>query len=164
MAKLEHPVVLGERSAMTSEAKTLETTEVKTVNVEADAPVVEVKMESGPLATASSPAQSSSELQEILAQVKEYLSLDVLNELFNEYRQPILVTGLVVGGLVTVKVALAILGAINEIPLLAPTFEMVGIGYSAWFLYRYVLKASTREELSERFQNVKRDVVGKLEE
>ncbi len=149
---------------MSSEAKTLETPEVQTVNVDADAPTVEVKMESGPLATAAGAPQSSSEWQEMLAQVKDYLSLDVINELFNEYRQPIIVTGLVVGGLVTVKVALAILGAINEIPLLAPTFEMVGIGYSAWFLYRYVLKASTREELSASLNEVKRDVLGKLED
>ncbi len=149
---------------MSSETETLETTEVKTVSVDADVPVVEVKMESGPLATASGVPQSTSDWQEMLAQVKDYLSLDVINELFNEYRQPIIVTGLVVGGLVTVKVALAILAAINEIPLLAPTFEMVGIGYSAWFLYRYVLKASTREELGESLKEVKRDVLGKLEE
>ena len=149
---------------MSSETETFETTEVSTVSVEADVPVVEVKMESGPLATASGVPQSTSEWQEILAQVKDYLSLDVINELFNEYRQPIIVTGLVIGGLVTVKVALAILGAINEIPLLAPTFEMVGIGYSFWFVYRYVLKASTREELSQGFNEVKRDVLGKLEE
>jgi len=149
---------------MSPEAKTFETTEVKTVSVESDAPVVEVKMESGPLATASGAPQGSSEWQEILAQVKDYLSLDVINELFREYRQPIIVTGLVISSLVTVKVALAILGAINEIPLLAPTFEMVGIGYSGWFLYRYILKASTREELGKNFKEVKRDVLGKLEE
>jgi esterase/lipase len=149
---------------MSPETKTLETTNVQTINMETDAPVVEVKMESGPLATAATTPQGSSEWQEMLAQVKDYLSLDVINELFNEYRQPILVTGLVIGGLVTVKVALAILAAINEIPLLAPTFEMVGIGYSAWFLYRYVLKASTREELSKNLDAVKRDVLGRLED
>lgn len=149
---------------MSPETQTLETTEVKNANLDADAPVVEVKMESGPLAAATGVPQSTSEWQEILAQVKDYLSLDVINELFNEYRQPIIVTGVVIGGLVTVKVALAILGAINEIPLLAPTFEMVGIGYSAWFLYRYVLKASTREELGKNLKEVKRDVLGKLED
>ena len=149
---------------MSPETKTMETTDIKTVSPETDSPVVEVKMESGPLATASTAPQSSTEWQEMLAQVKDYLSLDVINELFNEYRQPIIVTGVVIGGLVTAKVALAILSAINEIPLLAPTFEMVGIGYSAWFLYRYVLKASTREELSKNLDAVKRDVLGKFED
>lgn len=146
---------------MSPETQTLETTDVQ---VDSGSPVVEVKMESGPLAAASAPSQSSSEWQEILAQIKEYLSLDVINELFTEYRQPILVTGVVLGSFVTLKVALAVLGAINEIPLLAPTFEMVGIGYSAWFLYRYVLKASTREELSKNFKEVKRDVLGRFED
>jgi len=148
---------------MSPEAKTFETTEVKTVSVEPTAPVVEVKMESGPLATASGAPQDSSEWQEILAQIKDYLSLDVINELFQEYRQPIIVTGLIISSLVTVKVALAVLGAINEIPLLAPIFEMVGIGSSGWFLYRYLLKASTREELGESFKKVKSDVLGDAE-
>ncbi|NJN31371.1 MAG: hypothetical protein HC824_13800 [Synechococcales cyanobacterium RM1_1_8] len=149
---------------MSPDIETLETTEVQTLSVESESPVVEVKLESGPLATASQTTQDSSEWQEILDQVKEYLSLGVLKELFQEYRQPILVTGLVIGGLVTLKVALAVLSAINEIPLMAPAFEMVGIGYSAWFLYRYVLKASTREELSKNFKEVRRDILGRLED
>ena len=61
---------------------------------------------------------------------------------------------------VTVKVVLAILDALNDIPLLAPTFELIGIGYSAWFVYRYLLKVETREELGQEIQAITSQVVG----
>lgn len=156
---------------MSPETQTLEASNVQVSDAQVSdaqvshaSPVVEVKVESGPLAAPSSAPQNNTEWQEILAQIKEYLSLDAINEILSDYRKPILATGVVLGSLVTLKVALAVLGAINEIPLMAPTFEMVGIGYSAWFLYRYILKASTREELSKNFNAVKRDVLGRFED
>jgi hypothetical protein len=56
---------------------------------------------------------------------------------------------------------LAVLDAINDIPLLSPVFELVGIGYTAWFVYRYLLKVETRKELGEEFKSLKGQVVGK---
>jgi hypothetical protein len=56
---------------------------------------------------------------------------------------------------------LAVLDAINDIPLLAPVFELVGIGYTAWFVYRYLLKVETRKELATEFESLKGQVVGK---
>uniref|UniRef100_A0ACD5GQJ7 CAAD domain-containing protein n=1 Tax=Desertifilum tharense IPPAS B-1220 TaxID=1781255 RepID=A0ACD5GQJ7_9CYAN len=53
-----------------------------------------------------------------------------------------------------------VVDAINDIPLLAPFFELVGIGYSAWFVYRYLRLASTRQELANKIQGLKDDVVG----
>ncbi len=64
------------------------------------------------------------------------------------------------GSIVGVKVLLAILDALNDIPLVAPTFELIGIGYSAWFVYRYLLKASTRKELTTEITTLKSQVVG----
>ncbi|PMB15699.1 hypothetical protein CEN47_27330, partial [Fischerella thermalis CCMEE 5319] len=64
-----------------------------------------------------------------LATLPEYLG-----SFFNKYRQPLVTIGLIVGAIVAVKVVLAILDALNDIPLVAPTFELIGIGYSAWFV------------------------------
>jgi CAAD domains of cyanobacterial aminoacyl-tRNA synthetase len=69
--------------------------------------------------------------------------------------------GLIVGLIVGVKLTLAILSAINEIPLLSPTFELVGIGYTSWFVYRYLLQASTRKELTDEIDSFKSEVLGK---
>jgi len=53
-----------------------------------------------------------------------------------------------------------VLDSINDIPLLAPVFELVGIGYTAWFVYRYLLKVETRKELAQEFNSLKGEVVG----
>ena len=86
---------------------------------------------------------------------------DYVGKFFGQYQQPIVSIGLVVTGVITVKVLLAVLDALNDVPLVAPTFELIGIGYSVWFVYRYLLKASSRQELSEEITTLKSQVVGK---
>ena len=68
--------------------------------------------------------------------------------------------GLIVGLIVGIKLTLAVLSAVNEIPLLAPTFELVGIGYTVWFVYRYLLQASTRKELTDEIDSFKSEIFG----
>ncbi|MBW4654854.1 MAG: CAAD domain-containing protein [Kaiparowitsia implicata GSE-PSE-MK54-09C] len=85
---------------------------------------------------------------------------DYLSGFFGEYRRPIVTIGLIVAAIITVKLTLAVLGSVNDVPLLAPTFELIGIGYSAWFIYRYLLKASNRKELASDFNSLKSQVLG----
>jgi threonine/homoserine/homoserine lactone efflux protein len=61
---------------------------------------------------------------------------------------------------VTVKVTLALLDALDDIPLIAPTLELIGLAYTTWFVYRYLLSAASRQELSQDFQNLKEQVFG----
>jgi hypothetical protein len=96
-----------------------------------------------------------SQISEFLAQLPEYIG-----RFFNEYKQPIITVGLILAAIITVKVVLAVLDALNDIPLLAPTFELVGIGYSVWFVNRYLLQASKRQELSQELQSLKKQVIG----
>lgn len=145
---------------MSSEAKSPEEATTVKVVAEKSTPAVEVKMESGPLATVPNLPESSSEWQKSLDQVLEYASLDVLVGFFNTYRQPLTTLGIIIAGLVSLKVALAIVSALNEIPLLSPTFEGIGIGYTGWFIYRYLLKASNRSELSKDFEVFKKEIMG----
>ncbi|MGG6294716.1 CAAD domain-containing protein [Leptolyngbya sp. AN02str] len=114
------------------------------------------------MSTFSSDSQAGEQWKQItdkatalLADLPEYVT-----SFFGEYRRPIVTIGLIAGAIVAVKLTLAILGSINDIPLLAPSFELIGIGYSAWFIYRYLLKASNRKELSEDFNSLKSQVLG----
>ena len=128
----------------------------------ADAPTVETStVAGGSLAPASAEA-GSPEYQELLEQVYSFLSNipEFIGKIYGEYRQPIVTVGLIIVALVSVKLLLAILGAINEVPLLAPTFELVGMGYSGWFIYRYLLRASSRQELGSEFNTLKDQVLG----
>ncbi|MGK7938524.1 MAG: CAAD domain-containing protein [Xenococcaceae cyanobacterium] len=100
---------------------------------------------------------------EFFDQAKDFLVQlpDDLGKFFSQYQEPLKIIALILAGGVTVKIAFAILDAINDIPLLAPLFELVGIGYTGWFVYRYMLKESTRQELGTELDALKTQVLGK---
>ncbi len=62
---------------------------------------------------------------------------------------------------VAVRVILAVLAAINDFPLLSPLFELIGLGYTSWFVYRYLWKESSRKELKDEFEVLKSQVMGR---
>lgn len=49
---------------------------------------------------------------------------------------------------------------LNKLPLLPSLFELVGFGYSVWFIYRYLLLADTRKELINGINAWKQKVFG----
>ncbi len=118
--------------------------------------------EVAPLAKLPPAIQSDEQWQQIGSQISAFLAQlpDYLGRFFNDYKQPLITVGLILAAIVSVKVVLAVLSALNDIPLLSPTFELVGIGYSVWFVNRYLLKSSNRQELSQEIQAIKEQVVG----
>ena len=73
---------------------------------------------------------------------------------FNQSKQLITSVGLIIATAIALKVVLAVMNALNGIPLLESTFELIGIGYSAWFVSRYLLKSSNRQELAQKVDGV----------
>lgn len=118
--------------------------------------------EPAPLAKLPPAPQTDEQWRKVGTQVSSFLAElpDYIGRIFNEYKQPIIVVGLILAAIVTLRVVLAVLDALNGIPLLAPTFELIGIGYSAWFVNRYLLKASKRQELAQEIQGLKQQVIG----
>lgn len=100
--------------------------------------------------------------QEYVDLALEYLARipDYIGSFFADYKQPLTTIGLFIAGIITVKITLAVLDAINDIPLLAPILELVGLAYTSWFVYRYLWKASSREELLTEFEALKDQIVG----
>ncbi|MFM2430583.1 MAG: hypothetical protein RLZZ511_1796 [Cyanobacteriota bacterium] len=86
---------------------------------------------------------------------------NILGNFFNEYKRPIKIAGIAIGAGVGVKLTLALLASLNEIPLIQPGLELIGLFYSLWFAYRYILKADNRQELSELYDGLKNQVLGK---
>ena len=118
----------------------------------------------GAITTITPPKPSPDQAwQEWVQPVSDFLSKlpDYVGGFFQSYQQPLITLALLLSGVITVKVTLAVLDAINDIPLLAPVFELVGIGYTAWFVYRYLLKVENRQELASQFESLKGQVVGK---
>lgn len=85
---------------------------------------------------------------------------EILGGFFKQYQKPLILTGLFFVAFLTVKCFVAALTAINELPLLSSIFELIGIGYTGWFVYRYLLKASQREELGKILQELKTEFIG----
>ncbi|MBU7585117.1 MAG: CAAD domain-containing protein [Nostoc sp. TH1S01] len=128
-----------------------------------EAAVPDINSQTGTITKLQPPAQPQEEWMKYGEQISSFLATlpEYLGSFFNKYKQPLVSVGLILTALVAVKVLLAILDSLNDIPLVAPTFELIGIGYSAWFIYRYLLKASTRKELTNEITTLKSQVVGR---
>ncbi|MBW4615881.1 MAG: CAAD domain-containing protein [Desmonostoc vinosum HA7617-LM4] len=146
------------------EVKMQEPEFTQTKSTEATMP--EINNQTGTITKLQPAGQSQEQWLKYGEQVSGFLATlpEYLGTFFNQYKQPLVSVGLIVGAIVAVKILLAILDALNDIPLIAPTFELIGIGYSAWFVYRYLLKASTRKELTSEITTLKSQVVGKIPE
>ena len=106
--------------------------------------------------------EPTEQAKEVLAKIASVLgdAPEYVVDTFNEYKRPLTVIGLVFGVLIAIKLMFAILSAINDIPVLAPTMEMIGLIYTGWFIYRYLLKANNRSELLSSLDNVKDQITG----
>lgn len=120
-------------------------------------------MHTDPTVTADSGEEVNQQLQQVWAKISGVLTYlpDYVVDFFKEYRRPLITVGTILAAFVSVKLLLAILNAINEVPLLAPTFELIGLGYSGWFIFRFVLKDANRQELTANISSVKDQVLGK---
>ncbi|WP_242034079.1 CAAD domain-containing protein [Richelia sinica] len=103
-----------------------------------------------------------SQWQQIFGQITDFLDKlpDYIGGLFNNNKQALLTFFLILSALITVRVVLALLSAVNSIPLLEPTFEMIGLGYAIWFSFRYLLKSENRRELVDKFSWLKQQTLG----
>jgi CAAD domains of cyanobacterial aminoacyl-tRNA synthetase len=95
---------------------------------------------------------------DILAELPSYLG-----QVYQQNQGAVVTLGLFFGAFVILKLALAILFAVNGIPLLAPTLELIGIGYTVWFVSRYLLQASSRDELAGEISGLKSEILGNPE-
>lgn len=113
--------------------------------------------------TPESTDQEVDEAKEVLTKIASVLgdAPEYMAETFNEYKRPLTVIGLVLGLLIAIKMLFAILAAINDIPVLAPTMELIGLIYTGWFIYRYLLKANNRSELTTSLGEIKDQITGK---
>lgn len=108
------------------------------------------------------PPASETQMQRVGRQTSEFLA-DLpgnIGRFFSNYQPQITNVLLVIAAIITLKVVLAILDAVNDIPLLGPSFELVGLGYGAWFTNRYLLKTTTREELGAKVNSIKAEIFG----
>ncbi|CAM6108077.1 unnamed protein product [Calypogeia fissa] len=66
------------------------------------------------------------------------------------------------GAVLTLWFSSVIIGAVNSVPLLPKLLELVGLGYTGWFVYRYLLFKSSRKELLEDVEELKTKITGSM--
>ncbi|XP_010462061.1 PREDICTED: protein CURVATURE THYLAKOID 1C, chloroplastic [Camelina sativa] len=69
--------------------------------------------------------------------------------------------GLSFSAIVALWASLNLITAIDKLPVISTGFELVGILFSTWFTYRYLLFKPDREELSKIVKKSVADVLGK---
>uniref|UniRef100_A0A0D9X832 Cyanobacterial aminoacyl-tRNA synthetase CAAD domain-containing protein n=1 Tax=Leersia perrieri TaxID=77586 RepID=A0A0D9X832_9ORYZ len=99
----------------------------------------------------SSEENSSDEDDEILFELRE--KWDAI-----ENKSSVLLYG--GGAIITVWLSLIVVKALDSVPLLPNILELVGLGYSGWFVYRYLLFKENREELANGFDALKKRITG----
>jgi hypothetical protein len=81
---------------------------------------------------------------------------------FSQSSRPLLINlAWVVAALVVLRILAAIVSAVNSTPLLSPLFQLIGAGYTVWFINRYLLKQATRQELAEKIRSITGQTLGR---
>ena len=108
-------------------------------------------------------ADFNNQVQGISKQVSDFFAElpDKISRFYQEYKLPIISFALLVAVIIALRIGLAVLGAVNDLPFVRPFFELVGMAYTFWFTYRYLLKDSTRKELAAAFNSAKKQILGR---
>ncbi|GMI85880.1 CURVATURE THYLAKOID 1A [Hibiscus trionum] len=104
-----------------------------------------------PLLQTKATEESSVDTEELFADLKE--KWDKV-----ENKSTVIVYG--GGAIVAVWLSSILVGAINSVPLLPKIMELVGLGYTGWFVYRYLLFKSSRKELATDIEELKKKIAG----
>ncbi|KAL8232103.1 hypothetical protein R6Q57_001881 [Mikania cordata] len=64
------------------------------------------------------------------------------------------------GAALGVWLSSTVIEAFNGVPVIPKFLELVGLGYTGWFIYRYLLFKSTRKELADDIEALKKKIIG----
>ncbi len=111
----------------------------------------------------TNPSPADQPVQQWLDMGKDFVSKlsDYVTEFISDNEKLLVNLLLFFLAVVAVRVILAVLAAINDFPLLSPLFELIGLGYTTWFVYRYLWNESSRKELKDEFEVLKSQVMGR---
>ncbi|MEG5050815.1 glutamate--tRNA ligase [Microcoleus sp. B13-B6] len=153
-ANQQKTIASGEMTSSNEPETTVIITEIPAGN-EADSSSGTTKV----IITEEPPSQGQQIKEQIISILSEFPAY--IGSFYEQYKSPLTVIGVIVASIVSLKVLLGVIDELNDIPLLAPTFELIGIGYTVWFVYRYLLRSSNRQQLGQEIQALKEQVFGK---
>ncbi|XQQ07116.1 MAG: valine--tRNA ligase [Leptolyngbya sp. IPPAS B-1204] len=76
------------------------------------------------------------------------------------YKRAAVTVGYLVLLLIGAKILLAVVGAVDDLILISPLLKLIGAGYTAWFIYRFLSRAEMRQELREQINQAREQIRG----
>ncbi|MEO1299401.1 MAG: class I tRNA ligase family protein, partial [Cyanobacteria bacterium J06636_16] len=86
--------------------------------------------------------------------------LTYLQRFFSDMRRPLTTVGILLLVFIASKVLSALTGTLESIPLIAPLFRLVGIGYSVWFVSQNLLYVEKRRQTWQQIKQWRRETLG----
>lgn len=83
-----------------------------------------------------------------------------LSTFFKNNQSLLINLGWVLLALMGLQLLFTILDAVDNIPLISPILKLVGLIYVSWFVWRYLLRASNRQELGQIIDRTKSELLG----
>lgn len=103
------------------------------------------------MATGETPAEVAAELPEIVTTLQE-----AWDRLDDKYA----VTSLAIVLLIALYVSLGLISSIDRLPVIPGLFELIGIGYTGWFVYRNLVFKPDRVALVAKLEDIYNNVLG----
>ncbi|KAF3439779.1 hypothetical protein FNV43_RR18057 [Rhamnella rubrinervis] len=104
------------------------------------------------MATGEAPAEvATTELPEFVKTIQEA---------WDKVEDKYAVSSLGVAAVVALWGSTGLISAIDRLPLIPGVLEVVGIGYSGWFVYKYMVFKPDREALIEKIRDIYREIIG----
>lgn len=95
------------------------------------------------------------QMSAVIDQIPQYWA-----NFWQAYQRLFVVTAWVLGTLITAKIVIAVLVAINSLPLLSSLFQIVGLVYALWFVARYLIGFVSRQEIGTKLQQLRNYILG----
>ena len=98
--------------------------------------------------------ESGGEWEMLSGRIKEFLEGNNLVEWWQKMRQPLILVGVLIGLILTLRIYGGILDAIATVPLAPRLFQLVGAIYAAWYAATRLVKSNERKQVSSNLQDL----------
>lgn len=104
--------------------------------------------------------ESGGEWEMLSGRIKDFWEANNLVEWWQSLRQPLVLIGVLIGLILTLRIYGGILDAIATVPLAPRVFQLVGTIYAAWYAATRLVKSDERKKVSSNLQDLWNSIRG----
>ena len=104
--------------------------------------------------------ESGGEWEMLSGRIKDFWEANNLVEWWQSLRQPLVLIGVLIGLILTLRIYGGILDAIATVPLAPRVFQLVGTIYAAWYAATRLVRSDERKKVSSNLQDLWNSIRG----